>query len=75
MLWIYIYTIEDKTDEEILYSILKINTYRGIHNIDILKGNKNLTEMVRKIDLKFPLVKTEKIDYRYGDKIYKVTVE
>lgn len=71
----YIYSLEDKSDEEILDYALRINTYRKRHNIDILKGNKKLIEMVKKINLKFPLVKTEKSYYRYDDEIYKLTIE
>lgn len=71
----YIYSLEDKSDKEILDFALSINTYREIHNIDVLKGNKKLIEMVKKINLKFPLVKTEKSDYRYDDEIYKLTIE
>ncbi len=57
-----VFPFEDKTDEEIIDGILSINTYRGKHNIDILKGNKKLTELVRKVNLKFPLIKEKKND-------------
>lgn len=73
----FIYSFEDKTDEEIINRVLSINTYRSKHNIDVLKGNKKLTEMVRKIDLTFPLIKEEKSDsnwYRCRENM-KLTVE
>ena len=73
----FIYSFEDKTDEEIIDRVLSINTYRSKHNIDVLKGNKKLTEMVRKIDLTFPLIKEEKSDsnwYRCRENM-KLTVE
>ena len=73
----FIYSFEDKTDEEIIDRVLSINTYRRKHNIDVLKGNKKLTEMVRKIDLTFPLIKEEKSDsnwYRCRENM-KLTVE
>lgn len=71
----YVYYIEDKTDDEILEKVLSIHTYSRSHNINILKGNKKLTEMVRKIDLEFPLVKTEESGYRYSNEKYRLTVE
>jgi hypothetical protein len=71
----YVYSIKDKTDDEILDDILNINTYSMSHNIDVLKGNKKLTEMVRKVNLEFPLVKTEESSYRYSDEKYRLTIE
>ncbi len=77
--FVYIYSFEDKTDEEIIDGMLCINTYRGKHNIDILKGNKKLTELVRKVNLKFPLIKEKKNDsswYRCREDFkFKLTVE
>lgn len=73
----FIYSFEDKSDEEIIDRVLSINTYRSRHNIDVLKGNKKLTELVRKVELKFPLVKEEKSDsswYRCRENM-KLTVE
>ena len=74
----YIYSFEDKTDEEIIDRILEINTYRGgEHRIDVLKGNKKLTELVKKVDLTFPLIKVKKNDstwYRCREN-FKLTVE
>ena len=73
----FIYSFEDKTDEEIIDRILSINTYRHKHNIDVLKGNKKLTELVRKVNLEFPLMKEEKNDggwHRYREN-FKLTVE
>lgn len=67
---------KEALDEEILNDILKIHTYDIGHNIDVLKGNKKLTEMIRKIDLTFPIIKTQKSDSRYfGDEEYRLTVE
>jgi hypothetical protein len=42
----------------------------------VLKGNKKLTEMVRKVDLTFPLIKEED-EYinRYRQENFKLTVE
>ena len=71
----YVYSVKDKTDDEILDNALNINTYREPHNIDVLKGNKKLTEMVKKINLEFPLVKIEEIGYRWSDEKYKLTIE
>ena len=45
--------------------ILRINIYCYSHNVDILKGNKRLTEMVKKLDLNFPLTETSENSYRY----------
>lgn len=73
--FVYIYSIKDKTDDEILENLLNIETYHVGHNIDVLKGNKKLTEMVRKVDLKFPLVKTEKSYARWSNEEYKLTIE
>lgn len=74
----YIYYIsEDKTtNDEILNNVLNIHTYSESHNIDILKGNKKLTEMIRKVDLEFPLTKIKKSEsYRWSNEEYKLTVE
>lgn len=71
----YVYYKENKTNDEILDEVLDINTYHAGHNIDILKGNKKLTEMVAKIDLEFPLVKTQDSCYRWSNEKYRLTVE
>ena len=75
--FVYVYSYEDKTDEEIIDRSVSINTYRGEHNVTVLKGNKKLTEMVRKIDLTFPLVVEEKNDGNYyrSRHDYKLTIE
>ena len=71
-----IYYVDGKTtDDEILDRVLEIYTYRVGHNVDVLKGNKKLTEMVRKIDLEFPLVKTVDNNYRWSNEKYKLTIE
>ena len=71
--FIYLYSIEDKTDKDILDRLLNIRTYNRSHNIDVLKSNKKLTEMVRKIDLEFPLTK-EHIHGRFDEK-FKLTIK
>lgn len=72
----YIYYVEGKTtDNEILDGVLYVDIYRGRHHIDVLKGNKKLTEMVRKIDLEFPLVKTQESHWRYSNEKYRLTIE
>lgn len=75
--FVYVYSYENKTDEEIIDRSVSINTYRGEHNVTVLKGNKKLTEMVRKIDLTFPLVVEEKNvgNYYCRAQDYKLTIE
>ena len=71
-----IYYVEGKTtDNEILDGVLYIDVYYARHHIDVLKGNKKLTEMIRKIDLEFPLVKTQESNWRYSNERYKLTIE
>lgn len=69
-----IYYTEDKTMDAILDEILDIRTYHVGHNIDILKGNKKLTEMIKKVDLEFPLVKAKESNL-WGNEKYKLTIE
>lgn len=73
----YVYKPEKMTDEEVVDRALFISTYRGVHHIDVLKGNKKLTELIRKIDLKFPLIKEEKVEdcWHYCGEYYRLTVE
>ena len=73
----YVYSYENKTDEEIIDRSVSINTYRCEHNITIIKGNKKLTEMVRKVDLTFPLVVEEKSDGGWcrNRQDFKLTIE
>lgn len=74
--FVYVYSVEDRTDKDILDRLLDIRTYNGgTHNIDILKGNKKFTEMVRKVDLEFPLVKIYESPYRWHEGKFKLTVE
>ena len=40
-----------------------------------MKGNKKLTEMVKKIDLEFPMVKVQESNWRYSYEKYKLTIE
>ena len=68
-------SINFTTDESIKNFLLHINTYRGQHNINVLKSNKRLTEMVKKIDLEFPLVKTTTDRYARHGEVYKLKVE
>lgn len=75
--FVYIYSFENQSDEEIIDNVLSINTYRRKHNIHVIKGNKKLTELVRKVDLTFPLIKEAKSDsswYRCRENM-KLTVE
>lgn len=73
--FVYIYSIKDKTDDKILDNVLHINTYNSSHNVSVLKGNKKLTEMVKKIDLEFPLVKIAENNYRWSNEKCKLTIE
>ena len=67
----YVYCLKDEvTDNE----ILNIDVYRAKHNIDVLKGNKKLTKMIKKVNLEFPIVKTIERNYPWNEK-YKLTVE
>ena len=63
------------SSRKILDNLLNIHTYDGSHNVDILKGNKKLTEKVRKVDLEFPLVKTKENNDRWSNEKYKLTIE
>lgn len=68
--------IDEIPEEEILNDILDIHMYSRSHNIDVLKGNKKLTEMVRKVNLNFPITKTEASESRYySNEKYRLTVE
>lgn len=71
----YVWNAENKADGAILNDVLEINTYRGRHNIDVLKGSKKLIEMVKKIDLKFPLTNTQEYGWRHSNEKYKLTIE
>lgn len=67
--YIYYDSEEDVSNEEIIIkNTLRIHTYNWVqvHNIDVLKGNKKLVEMIRKVDLEFPMKKEEK--NRYGSR-------
>ena len=67
---------KEALEEEIVNDLLTIYTYDRSHNVNVLKGNKKLSEMIRKIDLTFPITKTQKSDSRYfGDEEYRLTVE
>jgi len=49
-----------------------------VDNIDVLKGNKKLTELIRGVDLTFPMineVKREGYNRYCGENHYKLTVE
>ena len=73
--FVWIYSFNDKTDSAILDRVLEINTYHGRHYVDVLKGNKKLTEMVKKVDLEFPLVKVKENSWSYNNEKYKLTIE
>ena len=74
--FVYIYSIEGRTDKDILDRLLDIRSYNGgSHNVDILKGNKKFTEIVRKVDLEFPLEKIYESPYRWHNEKFKLTVE
>lgn len=68
---------KEQIDEKILKDVLDdcICEYSGNYYVDILKGNKKLTEMVRKIDLNFPLVKTKEYNRGWKWSKYKLTIE
>ena len=73
----YVYNSDYESDEKILERALEINTYRRSHSISVLKGNKKLTDIVRKVDLKFPLIKEEKQEgnWRNHGNNMKLTIE
>lgn len=73
----YLYSIKNKSDDEILENLLDIRTYNlynSTHNIDILKGNKKLIKMIKKVDLKFPIEKTKESNSRWSNEKYKLTI-
>ena len=70
-----IYDVEHETDDAILDQVLEIDTYYRSHYIDILKGNKKLTEMVKKVDLVFPLVKTKESSVRWSNEKCRLTIK
>lgn len=71
----FVYVSRYASDDKIENDLLNINTYRETHNVDVLKGNKKLTEMIKKVDLKFPLVKEKKNNAFYNRDYFKLTVE
>ncbi|WP_313069952.1 hypothetical protein [Lacrimispora sp.] len=65
-------------DEKIKKDIVEIGTYHGNHRIEVLKGNKKLTKLIRKIDLEFPMVNEVHSEgyLRYSPNYhYELTVE
>lgn len=65
-------------DDKIKKDIIKIGTYHGNHSIEVLKGNKKLISLIRKIDLEFPMVNEVRSEgySRYSSNYhYKLTVE
>ena len=66
-----IYSEKNKTSD----NILDVSIYNGTHNVDVLKGNKKLTEMVGKVDLEFPLIKIKESAYQYSNEKYGITIE
>lgn len=73
--FVAVYGADHKADNEILDHILEINTYRGRHCVDVLKSNKKLTEMIKKINLEFPMVKVQESAWRYSNEKYKLTIK
>lgn len=74
----FVYVNAEWTDDKIKENILNVNTYRRTHDIDVLKGNKKLTELIRCIDLTFPMVneiKRDGYDRYISEYHYKLTVE
>lgn len=74
----FVYVNLKWSDDEIKENILNVNTYRGTHNIDVLKGNKKLTELIRYVGLTFPMVneiKREGYNRYCSEYHYKLTVE
>lgn len=69
------YSMNDKSDEYILNNLVYIDTWRGSYHLDVLKGNKKLTDMVRKVNLEFPFVQTKECNDRWCRKELKLTIE
>lgn len=65
----------DLSPDDIISVDRMVNTWRTEHRITVLKGNKKLTELVRKIDLTFPLVKKVNKDTRYEHLNLELIVE
>lgn len=63
---------ENMTDEKIMDDIIRINDWHGTSNVDVLKGNKRVVEIVKKIVLEFPM-RVESRN-RYG-RTYELIVE
>lgn len=61
------------SDEEIVKNALRIHTFNWEHNVDVLKGNKKLVEMVRKVNLEFPM-KT-RVETIGGRRTFELIVE
>lgn len=53
----FVHVYSNESEEAIKNRILTIRTYRGEHNISVLKWNKKLTELTEKINLEFPMKK------------------
>lgn len=65
-------------DEKIKNAIVEIGTYHGSHRFEVLKGNKKLVELIRKVDLNFPMVNEVQNSNNYKYSInyhYKLTIE
>lgn len=73
----FVFSFPEKSDEEIKEIILTINTYHRTHNIEILKGNKKLTELIRCVDLIFPMTNEVKGDgwSHFSEYHFKLTIE
>lgn len=72
----FIYVSRYASNDKSINDLLDIYTYAGTHNVHILKGNKKLTKMIKKVDLTFPLIKekgNESSRY-YSYEKYRLTV-
>lgn len=74
----FVYVNAEWRDDNIKENILNVNTFHKTHNIEVLKGNKKLTELVRCVGLTFPMVneiKRDRYSSYFGEYHYKLTVE
>lgn len=65
----------DQTTEEIHASILFVSTYHRQYRVRVIKGNKKLTELVKTIDIKFPLTKDIYGTRRASELEMRLTIE
>ena len=65
---------DSMTDSAIIDNLLNIDSYRHRHDLDILKGNKKLVQLVRKISIDFPLTNSA-CEWMSNNKILELTVK